>query len=496
MDGKRDKAESSHVVTETIQEQVEKTRTGQPKVRDLISPVLREKYSYLRGLGTGRRSSNTWEHKTIKSMEHIKVTEWYDHNAVSRKRDQAESSNVVTETIPGKVDKNIQEQVEKPRTGQPKVQDLINPALREKYSSLSRLGTGRRSSNTWEDKTMKSMKHIKVTEWYDHNAVSRKEFLEAALGSLTSVVSTSSVGAILVCAWGLVSCKDTTKGVFPKNTGMVSSPTSASQLETRALYTNEAGVAVKLPDVTHPDWERAVRSGCYLCCSLMRLLVKQEDNIINAWKSICERYRNFYQEDLAIKITPDTDAARHIRMVLQNRVIMRGTVGAFLLNGKDVTGRDKGMCRMLYELHMSFTGMQAYNLFVFCADRLKVPLHIFAPLLQHPATSEALASVAHILVTYEFPKSEEAAKTIQTTASTWRFARIFDQEIFASLQTKNCPMLVSLLARIAIQVGAGNVTQIRQMVGFVEEQREFLDKAATKAIEYCIQRRWCDPQID
>ncbi|KAI9079532.1 hypothetical protein K1719_038504 [Acacia pycnantha] len=231
----------------------------------------------------------------------------------------------------------------------------------------------------------------------------------------------------------------------------------------------------------------------------MRLLVKEEDNIINAWKSICERYRNFYKEDIAIKITPDKDAARHIRMVLQNRVIMRGTVGAFLLNGKDVTGQDKGMCRMLYELHMNYTGMHAYNLFLSCANRLKVPVHIFATLLKHPATSEALASITHILVTYEFPEREEAANTIQTTASMWRFARIFDQEIFATLQTKNCAMLASLLAIIASRVGAegaGNVTQIRQIAGFVEEQRAFLDKAATKAIEYCMQRRWCDSQID
>lgn len=53
------------------------------------------------------------------------------------------------------------------------------------------------------------------------------------------------------------------------------------------------------------------------------------------------------------------------------------------------------------------------------------------------------------------PETEEAKKKL-SSATTWRYARIFDAEAFVHLQTKNCSVLTGILACTGQQLGGSN----------------------------------------
>ncbi|CAH9069296.1 unnamed protein product [Cuscuta europaea] len=172
------------------------------------------------------------------------------------------------------------------------------------------------------------------------------------------------------------------------------------------------------PHLTHKDIEKCC---AYMCTALLRLAVKDEDNLIRAWDYICDQYRNFYRDEIAFRITPDRECIAGIRNLLQTRTLLRNTVGVFLLAFQELEGKDKNLCKMLYEVQMCYVGIHAYSLLLYCSARLNAPISEFATLLEHPNTSKSLETVLYILTHYEFPSEE--SKEMAEKAKTWRSSR-------------------------------------------------------------------------
>lgn len=360
--------------------------------------------------------------------------------------------------------------------------DLISPALRNKFPGLANFGTGIQSTYEWTDNNLKVKNHIDVNAFQSQPVETRRQILEAALSSLTDNVSTMSVGYILMGAFGLRSCIDVTKYclTYPK---MDAQPTSVQTLEARAVYFASEPSRVKYPEDV--DWSHWERSACYLCAALLRLVTKDHENIQRAWKNIGRQYKNFYEESIMFDIEIDPKCALGIRNVLQTKTIVKNTIGVFLLAFTQLKGQDMSLCSMLFEQHMSYTGMHACNLILYCASKLSVPLNIFSDLIRNPCCTADLRMAMTILTTYAEPMDDKTAK-IAENAKTWKFARIFDSKVFAVIQTKRCPMLVCALAHMAKKLGmggTGDVTKIRQIADLAEQQREIMERVADQAIK-------------
>ncbi|KAJ8528565.1 hypothetical protein K7X08_037236 [Anisodus acutangulus] len=223
-----------------------------------------------------------------------------------------------------------------------KVQDILTPSMKMKYSVAIGVGIGRVSTLEWDDSAVKGLKGIQLDAWdYENKKEDIVSYMLTSLETLTS------------------------------------------------------------------KFFHAARSITFICGALLRLVIKEEDNIVRAWNAICDQYRNFYQEDIYYNIIPSRQCLRAIRTVFQNRTILKNTIAAFLLAYNNLEGQDQGICKMLYELHMSYTGIHAYSLLLYCADKLKVPIHIFVAALDNHATRDALSAAINILVTYEFPQTPQ-----------------------------------------------------------------------------------------
>ncbi|DAZ90651.1 TPA_asm: nucleocapsid protein [Asclepias syriaca virus 3] len=410
----------------------------------------------------------------------------------TRKEPEKGKDKASEETTASQINKAVQEkrtkkQEPKAQEGKISMANYINSELSKKYGRLRKVGTGIQSDDAWSDKALRSLEHLMVVEYQNSTIEDQVNLVEAGVRAIFHEVTHSNVGALMASAFLLKSPENHVDYIF-KDPDMIGTSVALTSLQ-RHIVTKEDEIPEKLEI---KDKERFVMEGAYLCGSILRLVTKEASNVKNAWNSIRSNFGNFYQQDMTLDITPSLRCLESIRVILQNRAIMKNTVSLFLLNIGTLDGQELGLCRMLFEIHLAYTGMHSYNLLMYCTAMLKAPLYIMFQLLTHPAHADALKTIETIIANYDFPDTEEEKK-IASEAHTWRYARIFDPKAFANIQTRNCGQLTAILALLAQKVGAGNagdVTKIRQIAGIIEGNQEWLEDKALKILGYCRSASW------
>ena len=165
------------------------------------------------------------------------------------------------------------------------------------------------------------------------------------------------------------------------------------------------------------------------------------------------------------------------------RDIFKHTLKSFLYCFEDLGGNQQ-IVRVLFEQHLAFTGMHAYPLFTSACAGLHVESGELLALLDPRMTRSALPVIQEILNNHELPTSEELR--LKRKRKTWRYARLFDANVFADLQTKNCRELVLILAYINEALGtggSGNLLDIHHIRMMSDCEKERYKRVANNIIE-------------
>ncbi|DAZ90787.1 TPA_asm: nucleocapsid protein [Primula virus 1] len=374
------------------------------------------------------------------------------------------------------------------------VMDFLNSKLKSKYNKLKDIGTGITNLDTWEDTNVLSLEHLSVQGYQKNSIADKVNIVRIGLESLFKEVSALSVGYLIASAW-LVKSPENSKSHLFKEVKMSGASKTLDTLSSTILQSENDVDALVISENSDEDKERFIQEGAYLCAAALRLVTKDAENLKNAWNSLRVNYANFYQGEMLLDIVPSVSCIAAVRNLIQNRTIIRNTLAPFLLNIKDLEGQELGICRMLFEIHLSYTGMHSYNLLLVCASSLKTPIQVLFQLLEHPGHSEALKTAEKIMCEYDFPTVDQRKNALKS--STWKYARIFDSTAFATLQTKNCVQMTSILIMISKKVGTGNSgdpTKINQASATLNGNSEWLEGVAEKIIDYCRSASWVDAE--
>ncbi|RAL44980.1 hypothetical protein DM860_003739 [Cuscuta australis] len=367
---------------------------------------------------------------------------------------------------------------------------VITDSSRQMFAELEGIEIRMRSSShDWADERMSELPHVDIQRYHELDVCQRMKVLCAGIESLYRQVTTQSVGYLLMAAWGLVSSQNKQVYVFPK-VAMSGPCVDVTELEQRALVTLE-GTGLPFARLWSPQQRNAFeRTAAYMCAATLRLITKDEGSLHRAWKSIMRNYSNFYHEEPAFELTPNLDCLEAIRNFLQARRHLKGTIACFLLGFLQLEGQDRRLCSTLFERDMAYTGMHAYTLLMSVTEMLQAPLSEVIKVVTHPSLVDALRTIVHIVLKYELPQTD-ADRERAMGARTWKYARIFDSAQFAAIQTKNCEMLVAVLATIAQKLGGGgDATKIHGISGYLTTRRDVYEKRADVFISYFKSGTW------
>ncbi|KAJ4877226.1 hypothetical protein Rs2_42244 [Raphanus sativus] len=364
----------------------------------------------------------------------------------------------------------------------------------KRYEDVSFINELNVNKVVWSNEMLKDSKVINLDAWNQVGTFEeRTKIIREALTCLTNEVSIRSVGALMVCAWGLVSSENPNQSVF----GGLWESSKARELEEYTTLPDGVRCTSSRwrspPDSVTPgnalNW---VRTACFYCAAVLRLATKEHDSLVKAWPGLSDHYQSFYKAPLEFSLTLDHECLKCVRRLFQNNTITRNSVAPFLLAFQEISGsKNRAICKTLFESLLGYTGLHAYTLFISNASKLAVPHHVFRHVLRHHRAEEGLETIMEILKRYEDPSLDEGDKKSKCT---WIYSRIFDSDMFGSLQTKRCTFLAALLAVIADTIGgtssssgggSGQASNIKQLQGYIQNNQDDLHLWAGRIIAYC-----------
>lgn len=373
------------------------------------------------------------------------------------------------------------------------VSEFFNPHLEEPFAILKDHQMLKQTSEAWSNDNLKDLETINLDLWTKIEPDDQVKLAEIALNSLCDRVSVASVGVIMMCAWGVYSVENKANYAMAHLWDFVK---TSKSVEYTALPNEITCVALSPNKYYTKEILRGpggMITASFYCAALLRVFTKDSGSFELALPSLAEQFHNFYEAHPAFQIKVDKRCLEHIRKLFHNRIILRNSLAPFLLAFLELSDNNKGLCKLLYEIHLGFTGMHCYNLAISNAFDLSVPFHTFFGFLNHHQNTTALKKITEIITTYESSKrtDEEKKKT-----ATWIYARIFNSKMFCEIQTKNCRFLTSLLAVMADKLGRSDSknkhTDIIQIASFVNEHRSDLDEWANRIIKCCNAGVWAD----
>ncbi|KAF2574488.1 hypothetical protein F2Q70_00001440 [Brassica cretica] len=240
-----------------------------------------------------------------------------------------------------------------PDDGTVSASSFFNPHLMKKWEALSSVRHKLNPNKVvWTNEMLKDRKVINLDAWnHVRTFEERIQIIREALTSLTTEVSVRSVGALMVCSWGLVSCENPNQSVF----GGLWESSKGRELEEYTRLPD--GILCKSSRWRSPDNEDLIK-------------FTTTGNALN-W--------SFYKAPLEFSLSLDHECLKRVRRIFQNSTIIRNSIAPFLLAFQELSGSSKNqvICKTLFENHLGFTGLRAYTLFISNASKLAVPHHVF-----------------------------------------------------------------------------------------------------------------------
>ncbi|XP_048318352.2 uncharacterized protein LOC107429412 [Ziziphus jujuba] len=300
---------------------------------------------------------------------------------------------------------------------------------------------GPESQLDWTDDHLLNLKGIILRRYT--TPVQLVPVVKEGLASLQGTVSHRTIGALMVSAWNLYYFPER-KYVFPE----VPTNTTPDDIDYTALRgkDNPGGVDEKIYWPVDDSVTCAI--GAYVAACLLRLATKPASNFVNGWKHIKSQYCDINKRPFLIRgLNPTKENLDSIQTALSEWPIFRNTLARFLYHFHELRGHVKGLARFAFEQHLSLAGLHGYQLFRRVATKLKATPDELSQALNHRMTQRGLVIINTILQGFAGSTDDKQRR------QTWKYARLFDEEMFVDLMTKNCGELTFILAMILEKMG-------------------------------------------
>ncbi|DAF42357.1 TPA_asm: N [Brassica rapa virus 1] len=223
---------------------------------------------------------------------------------------------------------------------------------------------------------------------------------------------------------------------------------------------------------------------CFLAGTYMRMFTKSAENYVNIENKLVERFEHFYMANFPFEdFHPNLESAKAIKSILELSTIMKNTFYALLYAGES-TEIGNNIKSYLYVTHISFTGLHPLVLFMKCMAAFKIGSGKLANAIHTSAYAKELIEIC--LFIEKFVDSEDEEMKFKM----WRFARIFDDTFFSTLQTRHCKRLtlaLSYLLKLVAPEENQNVLKIAQILHVSNFERVIAETFAQRAYQVIVE---------
>ncbi|KAL5699078.1 hypothetical protein ACHQM5_030029 [Ranunculus cassubicifolius] len=297
---------------------------------------------------------------------------------------------------------------------------------------------------------------------------------------MQSSVTKANVGAIILLAWNLRDPADMTQSIFPDYSPCASSEDidiSTLSDKVSGIFNTTSQESLKQGTLIFPaSVSKAAACITYVCASFLRLFTKDVNNYLNSLPHITSSFSEFYHFGFPLTwYSPPKQSLEEISFILRGFSIFKyGMAGMLYLHNEIPIALP--LRTVLYEQHLSCTGMHAYALFVEIQKALNVTVKDIGNCIpRRPMVLVPFKSMANIIDKFDGEVISDNKKR-----RTWKYARIFDSSFFTGIQTKNCCCLVYMLAYLSILLGVQDqsVLRIAQIANLGESIKLILQEDA------------------
>ncbi|DBA36724.1 TPA_asm: N [Nitraria betacytorhabdovirus 1] len=227
--------------------------------------------------------------------------------------------------------------------------------------------------------------------------------------------------------------------------------------------------------------------GPFLAAYLMKIIIKQVNNVSLGLSHMKERYLGFYPEMECPNVEITTAALTNLQNKLKFDKYSANTwifTTADYEYDADATSVDSGVVRYLANLQFSFSAMPAYNLFRELLLKTGGDPADWIVKLWTDSTKGTLLEIHKILSQFESIIENGATKK---KSKYFKYARVIDPQYFLKLQPGQSLCLIYLLARVLNHYqnysSLSNPDKIAALTKMGERQKEFLRMLADVIIE-------------
>nr|QCS90257.1 nucleoprotein [Maize mosaic nucleorhabdovirus] len=223
------------------------------------------------------------------------------------------------------------------------------------------------------------------------------------------------------------------------------------------------------------DAEVKMKAISFLCCTLLRLSVKEPSHIMQAINSIRQRFGSLYgvSSPTLNSVTFNRSQLSRIKQGIETYPSARGTV-FYYTRYADVTHgyttKEYGICRFLLFQHLELEGMHIYKmLLALLGEWSTVPIGLLLTWIRNPRSKLAINEIVKIVKELDKPEVDKG----------WKYARMVNNTFFLDLSSRRNTYLCAVLASLNkknVPQGSGeyadptNIAVIKNMDQSVKSQ--------------------------
>ncbi|DAZ90686.1 TPA_asm: nucleocapsid protein [Centaurea virus 1] len=230
---------------------------------------------------------------------------------------------------------------------------------------------------------------------------------------------------------------------------------------------------------------------CYLAASYLRLFTKSAENYSRIGDHIKNGFSGFFSFEFPFtNHHPDIEVIRAVKNQFDTDYRLKNTFYVLLYAGEACrAGRD--LKQFLYVMHTTYTGMHCYGLFLRNLDLMRVEPADLATCFDCDAFKREITSLSSIMTNLHNTSSQRGKE-----CQMWRFARIFDKNFAAHLQTKNSTQFTAIMAtlyhRMIPPTDRQDARKIAKVKEYLEADDGFCDFYAKKTMVLVMKKQYPD----
>jgi hypothetical protein len=302
----------------------------------------------------------------------------------------------------------------------------LNPGVREKV---------------WRDSYLKNRQSIHL---HRLNGINLVELCKDVLSGLTHEMTERRAANTMLLAWNMRQFDMVSHVFSAQNPCAAASDIGIDTLNKRVLGKSGMEPYVRPEGIENDEY---VAACAYISASTLRLFSQSADNYMTAVdKHIPRMFYTFYNMGFPLtEFKPDKKCIEALKLIYTTKPVYRNTLAPFLYEFKGLKDA-KGMCQMLYEQDLAFTGIYGVNLYLRACFGLHASLVQLGSCLWHRFTKETLISLCRICRKYALDPS------LENSRDTWKYARLYGTGYFP-LHPDKSKVAVCCLAIICKKLG-------------------------------------------